>query len=61
VVLVPAVIALLLVAPSAAIAVVCGLAVAIVIEAIALARLSGDAIARTIRGSEATDDVSASA
>lgn len=61
VVLVPAVIALLLVAPSAAIAVVCGLAVAIVIEAIALARLSGDAITRTIRGSEATDDVSASA
>jgi hypothetical protein len=61
VVLTSAVIALPLVTPSAAIAVGCALAVAMVIEVIALARVSGAAIARTVRGSRETANASTTA
>jgi GT2 family glycosyltransferase len=57
--LTPAVIALPLVTPSAAIAVVGAFAIAIGVEAIALIRVSGDAIARTVRGSRETGNASA--
>ncbi len=57
--IVPAAAGLALIAPNAAAAVLGVLTITVLVEAAALIRLSGDAIARTVRGSEETDDASA--
>ena len=55
-VLVPVMVAVPLISPGTAIPVLTALTVIVLVEAVALARVSSDAIARTVRGSEDIDD-----